>query len=269
MLKIGAFSKLAHTSIRTLRFYDAQRLLRPAHVDGISGYRYYTADQLGDLRLILRLKSAGFSLAEIRNALEYRMDSHRLYTALLEKQYQLTRQVTETHDRIARIKKWLEQLHVGQSPTSYAISLKLFEPRAIASIRATIGRYADAADLFQELRHSLDRRDSPAEPDAAIWHTCGDSGGPIDCEVFEATERPPRGMGRVRVVQQPTTLLAGVVHQGDLGSTASPYAAVRAWVATNGYRVIGSKRELYWQGNLDQNRATDVTEIQFPICRAD
>jgi DNA-binding transcriptional MerR regulator len=40
MLKIGEFSSLSQTSVKTLRFYDAIGLLRPAHVDGDSRYRY-------------------------------------------------------------------------------------------------------------------------------------------------------------------------------------------------------------------------------------
>jgi DNA-binding transcriptional MerR regulator len=267
MLKIGAFSQLAHTSIKTLRFYDAQRLLRPAHVDADSGYRYYTADQLGDLQLILRLKHVGFSLTEIRDALTNRTDSGRLRTALLEKQYQLARQVSDTQDRIAGLDTWLEQLRVGQAAAPYAIVLKRLDPGAVASIRTTIRRYSDAIELLNELRHHLRHHDRREQPAAAIWHTCGDySGGPIDCEVFAVTERPPRASGRLRVQQQPATLMACVVHQGDIGNTASPYAAVRAWAATHGYRVVGAKRELYWQGDLEQNRQTDVTEIQFPIC---
>ena len=42
MYTIGEFSNLAHVSARSLRYYDAMGLLRPAHM-GENGYRYYTA----------------------------------------------------------------------------------------------------------------------------------------------------------------------------------------------------------------------------------
>jgi DNA-binding transcriptional MerR regulator len=265
MLRIGAFSKLAHTSIKTLRFYEAQGLLRPVHVDGPSGYRYYTADQIGDLRLILRLKGLGFSLAEIRDALKRRPDTIGLHNSLLEKREALVRQARETQSRIAGIDRWTQQIREGGSGSPYAITLKQIGPHAIASIRVSIDQYADAADLFQELHYSLKRRNDPGDPRAAIWHTCGDSRGPIDCEVFAVARRPPIGGGRLRVQERPTTLVACVVHQGELGSSPSPYVAARLWIASHGYRIIGSKRELYWQGDLDANRSSDVTEIQFPI----
>ncbi len=45
---------------RQLRFYDQLGLLRPAHVDQQTGYRYYTIRQLPRLNSILALKELGW-----------------------------------------------------------------------------------------------------------------------------------------------------------------------------------------------------------------
>jgi len=42
-LSIGAFSRLTHLSVKTLRYYHEVGLLEPAVVDPDSGYRYYQA----------------------------------------------------------------------------------------------------------------------------------------------------------------------------------------------------------------------------------
>lgn len=47
MFSIGEFARLGGVSVRTLRHYDEIGLLRPATVDQDTGYRGYTADQLG------------------------------------------------------------------------------------------------------------------------------------------------------------------------------------------------------------------------------
>ncbi len=265
MFRIGAFSELTHTSIKTLRFYDAQGLLRANHVNRTSGYRYYASEQIGDLRLIQRLKSLGFSLAEIRDTLADRTDADRLRDRLLDKQSQLARQAREARSRAADIKGWLEQIGRGPGSLSHAVMLKRIEPHAVASIRTSIQQYSDASELFLELRHALRQRNDYGGPRTAIWHTCGDSGGPIDCEVLAIPRQPPRATGRVRIRQHPETLMACIVGQGDISHAANLYAAVRSWVAANGYEFIGSKRELYWHGGPDEDRATDVTEIQFPV----
>ena len=46
MLKIGEFSKLSHLTIKTLRFYEKEDLLKPAYIDERTGYRFYETSQL-------------------------------------------------------------------------------------------------------------------------------------------------------------------------------------------------------------------------------
>ena len=65
MLKIGEFSRLSQIAVSTLRYYDDIGLLRPVEVDGFTGYRYYSAEQLPKLNRITVLKDLGLSLTEI------------------------------------------------------------------------------------------------------------------------------------------------------------------------------------------------------------
>ncbi|KPU42266.1 multidrug-efflux transporter 1 regulator [Oxobacter pfennigii] len=46
MYRIGMFSKLGKTTIKTLRYYDEVGLLTPAYVNEENGYHYYATDQL-------------------------------------------------------------------------------------------------------------------------------------------------------------------------------------------------------------------------------
>lgn len=56
MLKIGDFSKLSRISIRMLRHYDEIGLLVPRSTDQMTGYRYYSEDQLPQASRITSLK---------------------------------------------------------------------------------------------------------------------------------------------------------------------------------------------------------------------
>ena len=42
MLSIGEFSKICKVTVKTLRYYDRIGLLKPVHVDDMTGYRYYS-----------------------------------------------------------------------------------------------------------------------------------------------------------------------------------------------------------------------------------
>ena len=66
MLRIGDFSQLAQITVRTLRLYDEMGLLKPAHTDQFTEYRYYSVEQLPRLNRILALKDLGLSLDQIK-----------------------------------------------------------------------------------------------------------------------------------------------------------------------------------------------------------
>ena len=72
MLKIGEFSKLSRVSVRMLRHYDQKGLLTPSEIDPMTGYRYYSENQLSQVCRITALKDLGFSLAAIREILGLR-----------------------------------------------------------------------------------------------------------------------------------------------------------------------------------------------------
>ena len=66
LMAIGEFSKRSGLSAKRLRTYAAEGVLTPAAVDPISGYRYYSPDQLADAAVIDILRQANVPLAEIR-----------------------------------------------------------------------------------------------------------------------------------------------------------------------------------------------------------
>ena len=61
----GQFARLADVSVRTIRFYDRQNILKPSYVNE-NGARFYTDADLARLQQILLLKYLGFSLEDIR-----------------------------------------------------------------------------------------------------------------------------------------------------------------------------------------------------------
>ncbi|WP_019549760.1 MerR family transcriptional regulator [Streptomyces sulphureus] len=65
LLTIGTFARAAGLSQKALRLYDGTGLLRPAHVDPATGYRYYAESQLAEARLVAWLRRLGMPLARI------------------------------------------------------------------------------------------------------------------------------------------------------------------------------------------------------------
>lgn len=61
----GTFAKMASVTVRTIRYYDKQNILKPSYMSE-AGYRLYTDEDFVKLQRILALKYLGFSLEEIR-----------------------------------------------------------------------------------------------------------------------------------------------------------------------------------------------------------
>lgn len=77
----GEFAKMAHISVRTIRFYDKQNILKPSYVNE-SGARFYTDEDFVRLQQILLLKYLGFSLDDIRNMVVEDLDYQMLRNSL-------------------------------------------------------------------------------------------------------------------------------------------------------------------------------------------
>ena len=66
MIKIGEFSKLSHLTIKALRFYEREGLLKPASVDEWNNYWFYETSQLETAAKIKSYRQLGLSVEEIK-----------------------------------------------------------------------------------------------------------------------------------------------------------------------------------------------------------
>ncbi|MFD1830475.1 MerR family transcriptional regulator [Streptomyces desertarenae] len=64
-MPIGVFARRSGLTPGALRFYADSGLLPPAEVDPVSGYRYYSADQVARATVLRRLREIAMPLAEV------------------------------------------------------------------------------------------------------------------------------------------------------------------------------------------------------------
>lgn len=99
---ISEVARLAGTTSRTLRHYQAEGLLHPSRVSD-SGYRFYDEQGLLRLQRILLLRQLGLGIEAIRTALatEPAVESLRTHLSLLrQEQKRLTRQIAAVEHTI-------------------------------------------------------------------------------------------------------------------------------------------------------------------------
>ncbi len=77
----GEFARMAHVTLRTIRYYDKQDILKPSFVTD-SGARFYSDSDFAKLQQILLLKYLGFSLDDIRGMTIDDNDYHFMLNSL-------------------------------------------------------------------------------------------------------------------------------------------------------------------------------------------
>src|SRR5262245_26272093 len=105
-LKVGELAKRTGLTIRTLHHYDEIGLLKPSHRTD-TGYRLYTATDVGRLQQIVSLRHLGFSLEEIKGCLDRPgfspLEVIRMHVSRLRAQIELERNLCERLEAVAAV----------------------------------------------------------------------------------------------------------------------------------------------------------------------
>lgn len=98
---VGQLARQAGCSAETIRYYEREGLLKKPPRE-VSGYRNYSAGHLGQLNFILRCRSLGITLAEIRTMQHYQANPDLACAEIND--------MIDHH--ITHIQKQIEQMHL-------------------------------------------------------------------------------------------------------------------------------------------------------------
>ncbi|WP_407653573.1 MerR family transcriptional regulator [Actinoplanes oblitus] len=276
MLSIGDFAGLGRVSVRMLRHYDAIGLLRPAHVDPHSGYRYYTAEQLLRLNRILALRDLGFSLQQVRVMLEEKVDLGELRGMLRLRRAELTAQVERDSARLALVDARLRMIESEGHMNTGDIILKRVPAVRVAELSATALGYDHPASitenlspLYPRLMELMEQAGVTTTGSPLAYYRPAPT-GPED-ETITVHAAFPIGDAEVTgagfdVVVLPPIEAATAVHEGPMAEAFRTGGRIAAWIEDNGFRPVppGYAREVYLHcppGCFDEW----LTEMQVPL----
>ncbi len=279
MFRIGDFSRMAQVTIRTLRLYDELGLLKPAHIDKFTDYRYYTIEQLPRLNRILALKEMGFSLEEITRLLDGNLPTPRLWEMLAQKQTEIEHEVQAAQFRLARVQSRLKQIEQEGQPPRFDVILKKAEPLVVASVREMVPdlaqmvpvRCRQGVDLYTALKAQGIR---PLEPEICIYHNSEFTETEIDTELATVVDKAAKVTAPLTVHTLPAAeAMASVVYRGDLRNVTEPIIALFQWMGQHGYTSDGPIREIHLWGRENDTPVPDLCditlEVQIPITPLD
>lgn len=273
MFRIGEFSRIAQIPGSVLRYYDQIGLLKPAHIDQWTGYRYYSASQLPRLHRILALKELGLTLDQITQLVDEEISSQEMRGMLMLRKAQVEQTVHEEMMRLQQIEARLQFIEAPKKAT-FDIVLKNVPAQHYISVREVLPNVDAALGIMRELFQFVPAQvnDNMLGHFTTVVHSETLESDRLDIElgaVLFNARKSPVTLPNDRVLNATTLpavdMMATIVQVGGFENNCRTYGAIGLWVEENGYAIAGPGREVLVKPPRIDQMDEMVTEIQFPV----
>lgn len=267
MYKIGLFSQITKTTVKTLRYYDRIGLLKPNKIDEFTGYRYYTTEQISEFYEILSYRQAGLSIKQIKQIL---LDEQDIENVLSIRRKELMDIQLETEKQISLINYLLKEKKEGYFMEYKAIIKDL--PECIVYTKEMIvPDYNSYFELIPEIGAEMMEANPEIQcikPEYCFIKYLENEYKEknINIEFCEAVDRIGKEVGDIKFKKIQSVKAVCVMHKGAYENLSKAYAYGFKWMEENGYELAEHPRESYIDGIWNKEKEEDwLTEVQFPI----
>lgn len=251
LFQIGEVSKILGITRKTLLVYENMGLLTPAVKDKHSGFRYYNADNMTQIRSIRSLQSLGLSLKEVA---EYYYDTENL-----------DKHLQHLYELQAMLNRNIQMLQVRSAKQGDLTICQTVLPRQVCFCR----RYQckDITDAAINLRNTYiaaartGKMSTTArmftmrmmqDPNVLDLMCCI----PVDAD-FDGSER----------LEFAETDALCIYYRGPYEEIATAIQALEKYTEENRIKITGLFRSIYLEGppNRKEKSADYITQIAVPI----
>jgi DNA-binding transcriptional MerR regulator len=253
-LKIGEFSQLMQVTVKTLRHYEQKGLLLPDEVDELTGYRYYSIDQMQKLQAIRDLQRLGFSLDEIKDLFED--NSH------IPSIRQLTEKIKETEAQlkqlITRRNRLLDWRNTRKEmKTMEKFSIQSLPEIIVASHREVLPDYSAIGSMCVEIiAPEMQRLGCKCPPPGycfTVEHNRDYKPTDVDIEYCEQVEEMGEDSAIIQFKRLPAVPKALCMkHVGPYERFYESYIEAFRYIEEHGYKPVGQFRTCYVDGVWNQ-----------------
>jgi DNA-binding transcriptional MerR regulator len=267
LMTIGAFAGRSRLSPKALRLYDRLGLLPPARTDPVSGYRFYSEDQVAGARLIGLLRRLGMPLPAIADIAGRppgeAAEAIAGYWAGVE---------AATADGRVLV-SYIQATLTGADMPRYEIQTRAIPERTLLSIsRHLHAAEADAffGDAFARLRSAAPGIAGIAGCPFLVFYgeVSDDSDGPVElCRPAAAAADPEATAGIQRRVEPAHDEAFIRIAMKDMGWPAlAPAAdALEAWIREQRREPAGALRQVLIADQRTAAPDTPVCDLSVPL----
>jgi len=275
MFSIGEFARLGGVSVRTLRHYDEIGLLRPTTVDPNTGYRGYSARQLGQLNRIIALKELGLSLTQARRLLDG-ITLEELRGMLMLRRAQLEHELEQHQNQLLGVEGRLRSIaREGAVPADDIVAKKIpatgvvaiagqapaFGPENIVPVVNRLAEQFDQLGIHDRVKEAGPR---------LIFYEYEDGENVLVYLALPVAESPGELPPPAQYRVLPQIEAATTVRSGPAASIfPMVYHDLVRWIDERGYHAAAGPGREVWVNEVDDiaEVAQQVFEIQLPFIR--
>lgn len=251
LFQIGEVTKILGITRKTLLVYENMGLLTPAVKDEESGYRYYSADNMTQIRSIRSLQALGLTLKEVA---EYYYDTENM-------DHHLQRLM----ELRAKLDRNIQMLQVRAAKQGDLTVRRTTLPQQVCFCR----RYqcSDTLEAAKNLRDTYiaAARTGKMSMNARMFTMrMSQATDKLDLMCCIPVESSYEGPERMEFAETPALC---IYYRGPYEGTAAAIRALSEYVKENNIEVTGAFRSVYLEGppNRGANSEDYITQIAVPI----
>ena len=261
MYKIGEFSSMAKTTIKTLRYYEKEKLLKPCYIDPNTSYRYYEASQLVELSRIIALRQIGVSISDIRKIIK----GFDINVILNNKKEELEKHIGEYIVALSKINYLLEENMKSDVFMKEVPAYTIYYCDGIIEDFSKISEFVlMAGTKCAKDNHNL----KCVNPDYCyVSYLDGEyKEHNIKIRYAQAVETMGNETDDIKFMKTSPVTCACIYHKGAYENLRDSYNTILKYIEANGYEIIDNARECYIDGCWNKASVDDyLTEIEFPV----
>lgn len=249
LFQIGEVTKIMGITRKTLLVYEEMGLLTPAEKDAESGYRYYSADNMTQIRSIRSLQALGLTLKEVR---EYYYDTENIdihLQRLMELRASLDRNIQMLQLRASR-------------PGDLTVRRTTLPSQVCFCRRYLCDNVQDAANKLRDTYIATARTGKMSMQSRMF--TMRMAADKLDLMCCIPVDDSFQGPERTEFAQ---TAALCIYYRGPYEGTADAVQALMAYIKEHNIEVTGPFRSVYLEGPPNRGESTGdyITQVAVPI----
>lgn len=265
MYKIGEFSSLSKTTIKTIRYYEKEGLITPCFIDEYTGYRYYEAKQLDEVARIISFRKIGLSIKDIKQVL----NGGDLADILNERRKSIEDEMTEHNHQLKEINRMIKEISMSQD-----VIIKQLPACTIYYKEGIVADYSQVSEFILQSGTECLRLNPGircVQPDYCFVNYLDGQYKESDIKIryaqaVEEGDTPFVESESIKFKRLEETKAVCICHKGAYDELGKSYSAIMKHIEENGYEIADCPRECYIDGIWNKDDVNDwLTEIQVPI----